>query len=123
MVGVGPGVSVPAASICCLCSIMFVSCILCFLQKWKLGEPAGTELRQSSRVVVPLPAARRPISAEVFTCGYGQLYGHGVLAALANPLVIGSREMFSKACRQRFGTMKKSSCSGRSSADIADHLH
>ena len=37
---------------------------------------------------MPLPAARLPISAEVSARGYGQLNGYGVLAALANPLVI-----------------------------------
>ena len=41
-----------------------------------------------SRVVVPLPAARLPISPEVFARGYGQLHGYGALAALASPLVI-----------------------------------
>jgi hypothetical protein len=39
-------------------------------------------------VVVPLPAARRPISSDVFVSAYGQLHGYGLQAAIINPLVI-----------------------------------
>jgi len=45
-----------------------------------------------SRVVVPLPAARRPTCAGVFVCVFRQLHGYGFQTARTNALVIRSRD-------------------------------
>ena len=58
-----------------------------------MGEPADEQTcLPLSRVAVPLPVARLPISAEVFARGYGQLHvAMAFQTARPDPLVIRSR--------------------------------
>jgi hypothetical protein len=122
MLGAGGAiVSLATASTGCPASIRFVSCMV-FPPKRKSREAAAEEARLPLSRVMPLPAARRPICRGFHLRIWATIWPWGSSGARQS-VVIGSREMFSKACRQRFGTMKKSNRSGRSSADIADHPH
>ena len=47
-----------------------------------------TNLCHSPDWVVPLPAARRPTSSEVFVCAIGQLHDCGVQSEHTNPFAI-----------------------------------
>ena len=100
MVGAGAGTGLLRTPTGCSCSIRFVSCIA-FPPEKKSGEPADELSLPLSRVVVPLPAVRRPTSSDVFVCAIGQLHDCGVQAARTNPLVMRSRN-------QSWSTLRRS---------------
>jgi len=72
MLGAGAEVELRTTPTGWSCSIRFVSCIA-NPPKMEIGKTSRQRGLRFSRVVVPLPAARRPISSDAFVCAIGQL--------------------------------------------------